>query len=254
MYREISTLAERYGIHVKHYDGDTLIAIKPAGMLSTSRRNECAFQDYIGRVLCDTRYRLVHRVDRWTSGHILGAMTHKTRKEIKHQFINHKVSKIYLAVVDGFIPEGEYFEIIEPLFHDPKTKRTIIDENGYFAHTEGLSLGDYSNIAGTSLVLMRIHTGRTNQIRVHTLHYGYPLHGDCIYNPQAGKRNRQKLHGAGLRIWVPSSGGCKTIISVPDWIPKEMQRILNLEERLRRYLPKPTLKDAIEAEDLLIVS
>lgn len=112
-----------------------------------------------------------------------------------------------------------------------------------------------------SLVAVRIHTGRTHQIRVHMAHVGHPLLGDALYAPApvAARAPRQMLHAWHISFCHPLSGEALEFFCPP---PDDMLRtILNNSSRMQRLVitgnpgcGKSTLTHALEEVGLPTVS
>ena len=124
-------------------------------------------------------------------------------------FAARTVSKSYLALVQG-VPEARGV-CQEPIGRHPtaKIKMAVVPESrgGKPAHTEWERL--WSSPDGSfALLAVRIHTGRTHQIRVHMAHVGHPLLGDALYAPAPTARRapRQMLHAWRLHFRHPLTG------------------------------------------------
>ena len=129
--------------------------------------------------------------------------------------------KRYLAVVCGE-PEENRGSILLPIRREGETgMRRIIHPEGAAAHTDYEVLGSRD---GLSLLQLRLHTGRTHQIRVHCAAMGWPLLGDRLYGNEASlERSRaldvtqQALHCCLLRLRHPVSGDLLELRAKPLW-------------------------------------
>jgi 23S rRNA pseudouridine1911/1915/1917 synthase len=187
------------------YQDDNVIVInKPVGVLSHSKgamNDEFTVADFFKRFSSyhvDTnRPGIIHRLDRDTSGVLIGALNDKTAKLLQRQFADRKVKKTYIAVVDGTPKEPEAL-IDLPIARNPKLPSQFrVDANGKSAQTYYrvmASNGKYS------LVELMPRTGRTHQLRVHMAQLGTPIHGDKVYGKAA---DRLYLHAAALEITIP---------------------------------------------------
>lgn len=135
----------------------------------------------------DPRLRVVHRLDKDTSGLLLFAKDKDAQRHLSHQFQNNRVEKEYLAICVGVAPGAEG-EIDGPMCVNPnsKTRMTISHAHGRPARTLWKlesSFGQYQVIRAFP------KTGKTHQIRVHLKSIGLPLAVDPLYNPprSAGK-------------------------------------------------------------------
>ena len=128
----------------------------------------------------DYQFRLVHRLDKDTSGILVIAKNLKTAKIFHDFFKNKKIVKLYLAVVSPPPKKNQqYIETyIEKRSFFNERKMTISDLKGKFAKTYTKTLVKNSKYA---LVLLYPITGRTHQLRVHMNHIGCSIIGDKKY-------------------------------------------------------------------------
>lgn len=153
------------------------------------------------------RRGIVHRLDKETSGVIITARNLDTEIWLQTQFRSRRVHKVYAAILKGIpkIPEGD---IRTQIMRDPKNRKrfvcSLLPEKGRSAHTGYRVIRVYGHY---SLVLFRLHTGRTHQIRVHCKFLGCPILGDPVY----GKKDSlfpeatMMLHARSLRICLPGN-------------------------------------------------
>ena len=155
----------------------------------------------------DERPGIVHRLDKDTSGVMVIAKTREALDALQGEFASHSAEKHYLAIVKGTLPEMHGFiELnIERDPSDRKRYRATETTRGKSALTEyrvAKLLGPYT------LVDVRLHTGRTHQIRVHMKAIGHPILGDPIYGVRDPRYPdaRLMLHSHTLEIAHPVSG------------------------------------------------
>ena len=128
-----------------------------------------------------TRYGLVHRIDKNTSGLIVVAKKQKVMSELAKQFFDHTVHRRYNAVVWGNFEEPEG-TITGHVGRSQKQRKlfTVYPEGDYgkeaITHYKVLENFNY-----VSVVECRLETGRTHQIRVHMQYKGHPLFNDDFY-------------------------------------------------------------------------
>lgn len=206
--------AEEGHVDILWHDPHMLVCNKPAG-LTVHPCPSCPSGTLVQRLLGHfpqlaqqegLRPGIVHRLDKDTSGLLLVALDEGTRLALSESFARRDVHKSYLALVSGVPPVSGTCH--EPLGRHPavKIKMAVVPEahGGKPAHTEWKRLWHSSD--GTfSLLAVRIHTGRTHQIRVHMAHIGHPLLGDALYAPPAiaGRAPRQMLHAWRLNFRHP---------------------------------------------------
>jgi len=221
------------------YEDDNVAVInKPAGVLTHSKgalNDEFTVSDFIktksnpkGRTRGipevieqkpqgsdpweNNRFGVVHRLDRETSGVMVGAKTPEVLKFLQKQFANRKVKKAYLAVVVG-VPKDDEFVIDLPIGRNPRKPATFrVDPKGKSAVTEVKVLKKFDD--NTALLELKPRTGRTHQLRVHLAHIGLPIVGDGVYG---SKEARMMLHASELEITLP--GGDRKVFRVQT--PKE---------------------------------
>lgn len=125
---------------------------------------------------------IVHRLDKDTSGVIITARNREAEEFLQNQFQSHDLTKEYIAIVKG-LPKLRECKIETQIIRDPgdrKRYKAVTDTDaGKYACTHCRVLACYGNY---SVMLLRLETGRTHQIRVHMKYNGTPIVGDPIYS------------------------------------------------------------------------
>ncbi|CAM2822969.1 RluA family pseudouridine synthase [Fructilactobacillus fructivorans] len=205
-----------------------LIVDKPAGLASVPSHiypKDTILNRVLGYYLRNDypskKVHVVNRLDRDTSGPVMFAKNHLAHSVLDKQLQDRKIEKNYVAVISGEL-NIKHGEIVLPIVRKPGSfiEREVRDD-GKYCRTEFWTL-KVNN--GMSLVKIRLHTGRTHQIRVHFAKIGYPLVGDWLYNPNAHSGEYQKLHCYQTIFFDPFE---KKKIKVRSKIPIEFKNLLN---------------------------
>lgn len=199
-----------------YMDDDVIVINKPVGILTHAKgalHSEFSVADFFARYSTfrseTDRPGIVHRLDRDTSGVMIGARTPAAGEWLQKQFAQRKVQKTYLAIVASRLKEATA-RIELPIGRNPKSPSTFrVDPVGKSATTNYEVLAEKDN---KSLVKLIPLTGRTHQLRVHMQYLAAPILGDRVYGTAA---DRLYLHAYQLTIALPS-GQTKTFTaSVP---------------------------------------
>ena len=191
-------------------------------------------------ILVKRRPGIVHRLDKETSGIIITAKNRDAEEYLQNQFRHrNKMTKEYIAICFGRPPSRSGI-IKTQIIRDPKHRRrfkAVLDETqGKYAETAYTCISCYGEY---SLMVLRLHTGRTHQIRVHMKYLNCPILGDDIYF----KKDTQfpnatlMLHAHMLRIILPGQKEPTTFIS------KTPERFIQVEKRLKKKYKKTILNE-----------
>jgi len=233
---------EAIPLQILYEDDDVLVVNKPAGMSvhagagnsrgtlvnallgrgqSLSRGGDVSRD---GAVADDLRPGIVHRLDKDTSGAMVIAKNDFTHTKLAEAFSTRSVKKIYLALAEGKL-EKRSGKIDFPIGRDPVRRtrmkaflpaavpvRRTLASRARAALTEWKTLAE---LGPATLLEIRLHTGRTHQIRVHFSAAKHPLVGDTLYGAASHLRvshtdmpalGRQFLHSATLGFPHPRTG------------------------------------------------
>lgn len=171
-------------MEILYRDASLLVCVKPAGVLSTDEPGglPALLKETLGESDCDLR--TVHRLDRAVSGLMVLACGAGAASALSREIREGGFEKRYLAVVHGACPErGELRDLLR---RDKARKMTFVaDAPGKDVREALLDYETLSRGAGMSLVQIRLHTGRTHQIRVQFASRGFPLYGERKYSSEA---------------------------------------------------------------------
>ncbi|HEY9554205.1 RluA family pseudouridine synthase [Allosphingosinicella sp.] len=186
--------------YVLFIDGEAIVIDKPAGLaVHPGSRTRESLEDYLKHFRFGFRREPlpVHRLDRDTSGCLLLARNPKAHKRFQRAFEEKKVTKSYVAVLDG-VPEA-----VEGRVDLPLGKVSSAEEGWRMVHDpQGRPSISHWRVAevreGRAVVVFTPETGRTHQLRVHAAEgIGISISGDPVYG--AGK-GPMLLHALSIRV------------------------------------------------------
>lgn len=211
---------------ILYEDDDCAVINKPAGVLTHTQSqfnaepSVASFLRQRSSQLSGERAGVVHRLDRATSGVIIGAKNSQALSFLQKQFSQRKVKKTYIAVVTGHFKQPEAI-IDMPIERNPKAPATFrVGPRGKSATTyyRVIKQGEHN-----SLVELKPETGRTHQLRVHLAQIGHPIIGDPLYGTgQHG--DRLFLHAQSLEITLPNRERKTFTAPVPDQFKQEAEK------------------------------
>ncbi|UQS86427.1 RluA family pseudouridine synthase [Nicoliella spurrieriana] len=194
-------------IQIAYEDEHFLVVNKPPGLATVPNHNyhgdtlvNRVKGYYLNQQYSNLKIHVVTRLDRDTSGLVIFAKHHLAHSVLDKQLKQHQIMKMYIAIVNGYF-NFDHGEIDLPIERqaDSFVKRCV-GSSGKPSKTEFWQQKFNSNY---SLLRVRLHTGRTHQIRVHFSAIGHPLIGDWLYNPNDHQMKRQALHCYYLRFFNP---------------------------------------------------
>lgn len=145
---------------------------------------------------------LVHRLDRPVGGAILFAKTSKAASRVSNEIRLNRLDRVYYTVVRG-LPRENKATLTDFLLKDTKKNITsVVDQSNKQAKKAIL---DFEIIARNkredlSLLKVKLHTGRSHQIRVQLAHMGHPIYGDQKYGRHVNKVGQQ------IALWAYQLG------------------------------------------------
>lgn len=208
---------------VIHRDAQAMVINKPPGLATQGGTKT---HDHVDQLLdglyfdLDTRPKLVHRLDKDTSGALVLARTARAAAYFSKSFSGRTARKTYWAVIMG-VPSIEDGFIDLPLGKQPGTggeKMQVDEEEGQPARTRYRVIDRAGNRA--AWVELQPHTGRTHQLRVHMAAIGHPIVGDGKYGLSeaflSGSISRKMhLHSRRIRIDHPDGGKLDVTADLP---------------------------------------
>jgi len=179
---------------------------------------------------------IVHRLDKGTSGVMVVAKNDIAHQHLSQQFKDRTLDRRYLAICYG-VPTELSGEVEGNIGRSPKNRKkmAVLRTGGKTALTT-YKVTDLNQDYGFSLIDLKLHSGRTHQIRVHMTHIGHPLVGDPTYGRKRNLPNdfpsegldlidnlgHQALHAYKLAFEHPKTGEFMTFT---HGMPEDMQNI-----------------------------
>lgn len=218
---------------VIHRDPAAIVVNKPPGLASQGGTKTSTHLDGLLDGLANERGerpKLVHRLDKDTSGVLLLARTPRAAAFFSKAFSGRTARKVYWALVVG-VPDVKDGFIDLPLAKQPGTggeKMHVDEAEGLAARTRYRVIERAGNRA--SWVELQPHTGRTHQLRVHMAAIGHPIVGDGKYGGQdaflTGTISRKlHLHARRLRIDHPDGGRIDVTAELPNHIAESFDAL-----------------------------
>jgi len=222
--QEVGSSPEDIALDIVHEDADLLVVNKPAGLVvhpgagnpAGTLLNALLHHDAALARL--PRAGIVHRLDKDTSGLLVVARSLPAQAALVDLLSRHDVEREYEAVVLGALVAGGTVDVPLGRNRGDRLRQAVCDEGEGKRAVTHYRVGE--RFRAHSLVLCRLETGRTHQIRVHMAHIRHPLVGDPLYGgglklPKGASPGlvaalrgfrRQALHARRLAFVHPLSG------------------------------------------------
>jgi 23S rRNA pseudouridine1911/1915/1917 synthase len=189
-------------IEVVHQDEHLLVVDKPAGLVTHPAPGH---RGVTLAELLPEGSRVVHRLDKDTSGLLLVARSEEALEALQRQMKAREITREYTALVEGH-PDADRGTIDAPIGRD-RGNRTVMSTRTDRARDAVTHFEVVERLPRTALLRVRLETGRTHQIRAHLEAIGHPVVGDPQYGGSASGRRiglgRQFLHASTLMFRHP---------------------------------------------------
>jgi 23S rRNA pseudouridine1911/1915/1917 synthase len=251
--------APPFELALLHQDQQVLVVDKPAQLLVEPDRWDAERPSLVGALgdlgeRLQSHLRIVHRLDRDTSGAVLVARTLEAEQALRAAFDEGRVHKRYLALVEGEhpLPDGETLLIDRPIGPERGKggAQMRVSAEGKPARTR---IGVERRFRGYTLLACEPLTGRTHQIRVHLADLGFPLAVDPLYGrrselllselkagyrPKPGRVERPligrlSLHAERVELPAGTLPGQERPIDVRAPLPEDLERTLKQLAKVR---------------------
>lgn len=218
---------------VIHKDAQALVLNKPPGLATQGGTKTTEHVDGLLDALqfdAEGRPKLVHRLDKDTSGALLVARSAKAAAYFSKSFSGRTAKKIYWALIVG-VPSIDDGMIELPIAKEPGTggeKMQVNETEGQPARTRYRVIERAGNRA--AWVELQPFTGRTHQLRVHMAAIGHPIVGDGKYGGQeafltGGVSRKMHLHARRIRIDHPDGGKLDVTAELPGHFAESIQTL-----------------------------
>jgi 23S rRNA pseudouridine1911/1915/1917 synthase len=232
---------------VVHADDDVAVVNKPAGLVvhpgAGHQRGTLVggllarFPDLAALVesgVCPSdRPGIVHRLDKGTSGLLAVARTEPAYRALVNQLADRTMERQYVALVEGEVVDDRG-EVDAPIGRSTRTPtKMAVSASGRTARTGFTVLRRLHLPRPTTLVELRLQSGRTHQIRVHMAAIGHPVVGDARYGaPEKSLgHGRFFLHAARLGFTHPTTGERLTFAApLPDDLESYLGGLVDAED------------------------
>lgn len=201
-------------IEIVYEDDDVLIINKPQGMVvhpapgnyDNTLVNAILYhcKDNLSSINGVIRPGIVHRIDKDTSGILMIAKNNNSHNSLAEQLKDHSITREYEFICHGVVKEDK-ITVDKPIGRNPKDRlKMSVVNNGKRAVTHFEVVKRFENFTH---MRARLETGRTHQIRVHSLSINHPLLGDNLYGPKNSKfkLKGQTLHAKKLGFIHPTT-------------------------------------------------
>ncbi len=231
---EYEIKAENIPLDIIYEDSDLLVVNKPKGMVvhpaagnfEGTLVNALMFHcgDSLSGINGVMRPGIVHRIDKNTSGLLMVAKNDFAHNSLALQIKEHSFTREYAAIVYGNIKD-DTGTVNAPIDRHPiKRKQMAVVAGGREAVTHYEVI---ERLDGFTYLKLRLETGRTHQIRVHTAYIGHPVAGDDVYGPKKviTELNGQCLHARKIGFVHPRSNEYMEFESdLPDYFERFIKR------------------------------
>ena len=200
-----------FDIEILYEDDDILVVNKPSGLIvhPAPSVKEATLVDWLihkgislSTISGEERHGIVHRIDKETTGALVIAKNNEAHQNLSEQLQDKSMGRYYLALID--YPLKDNIVVNKPIARSPKNRLKMdIVEGGKEAKTAFVKLAEGKS--DIELIVAKLYTGRTHQIRVHLATLGRHILGDTTYGykSKSYKVNRVQLHAYQLYLTHP---------------------------------------------------
>ena len=217
-------------IPILYEDEDLIIVDKPAGLaVHSGTENSFGVIEGYRQLRTDLKFiELVHRIDRETSGCLMMAKNRNALLHLQAQLNDtERMGKSYMALVKGNLNARN--RVVDlPIARGMSDRKMIIDAEGKKAKSIVSTVSQYPD---STLIEVKLYSGRKHQVRVHCAEIGYPLAGDSIYGDWSFNQSMKKvglgrlfLHAHKLHLTHPITS---KNIAVESKLPRQLLNVID---------------------------
>lgn len=207
-------------LDIVYEDSHILVVNKPANLATQPSRKHFEYnlvsmvKGYFEKNGINSNIHVVNRLDYATSGLMVIAKDGFTHFALTKEKI---ISRYYYAVIHGIMDKKEgVIDLPIARLSSSSIKREVSSEGKPAITHYKVVKEDVKN--NTSVVKIKLETGRTHQIRVHFAYLGYPLVGDALYNPLYNDEERLYLHSYKVEFISPYTNELISLEKDPDFL------------------------------------
>lgn len=225
---------------ILYEDNHLLVALKPPRMLTQGDSTGDSDLLSLLKEYIRVKYNkpgeaflgLVHRMDRPVGGLLVFARTSKAAARLAEQIKQNELKREYVAVCEGRAPAT--FQLMDYLKKDEESNTVrVLPRHLKLQGKEAILFGQrVADTEDTSLLAIRLQTGRAHQIRAQLAHFGHPLLGDARYNAE-GTKGLIALWGMRLSFAHPITGKALVFVCAPGKMPGDFPHSPYFEPYLR---------------------
>ncbi len=230
---ELDTRAVGVEFGVAYEDDDLIVVDKPAGVVvhpAPGHPTGTLAQALAGQGGESYRPGIVHRLDRDTSGLLVVAKSEEVHRRLQDALRRREIKREYIALVEGR-PDARRGTIDAPIGRD-RGSRTVMSTRTDKPRDAVTQFEIEQELERTTLLRVRLVTGRTHQIRAHLAAIGHPVVGDPVYGGGGSGRRlgleRQFLHAGNLVFSHPRTG---ETVDCESKLPADLLRTLEAAQR-----------------------
>jgi tRNA pseudouridine32 synthase/23S rRNA pseudouridine746 synthase len=203
-------------LNIVHADDDIIVLDKPSGLLTVPGKDPTLADCLETRVQAKwPTSKVVHRLDKDTSGLLLMALNKRALGLLGSQFEHRKTTKAYVARVWGELtPDSGRVDLPLATDWENKPRQRVDHERGRASQTEWNVMAREANATRVRLIPL---TGRTHQLRVHMMSLGHPILGDEFYSTgeALAAADRLQLHATELGFTHPNGESMRFVSEPP---------------------------------------